>query len=199
MAKKNKEKENHKAFEANVLNQQEPKVSDAENMAATPEGSDSMSVGSGNDTDALTQAKAEYDALNDKYLRLYSDFDNYRKRTMRERAELLKTASSGLITQLLPVLDDFDRANRSFEVSDDYAALKTGVDLIYSKFKSILAQKGLEEIKAVGEHFDTDLHEAITNLPSPSDELKGKVLEEIEKGYTLNGTVIRFAKVAVAN
>jgi molecular chaperone GrpE len=199
MAKKNREKEKHKAFDASVLNQKEPNLTDSENMAVPPEGDDGMSVDSGDGADELTQAKAEYDTLNDKYLRLYSDFDNYRKRTMRERAELLKTASSGLITQLLPVLDDFDRANRSFQISDDYAALKAGVDLIYNKFKNILAQKGLEEIKAVGELFDTDLHEAITNLPSPSDEMKGKVLDEIEKGYTLNGTVIRFAKVAVAN
>jgi molecular chaperone GrpE len=171
-------------------------------MAVPPEGNLTASLltpATASDRCLTTGQRQTTTYLNDKYLRLYSDFDNYRKRTMRERAELLKTASSGLITQLLPVLDDFDRANRAFQISDDYAALKAGVDLIYNKFKNILAQKGLEEIKAVGELFDTDLHEAITNLPSPSDEMKGKVLDEIEKGYTLNGTVIRFAKVAVAN
>jgi molecular chaperone GrpE len=143
--------------------------------------------------------RAEIASLNDKYLRLYSEFDNYRKRTQRERADLLKTATSGLITQLLPILDDFDRANKSFSITVDIAAIREGVELIHGKFRKVLEQKGLEEIKALGEPFDTDLHEAITNLPADSDEMRGKVVDEIEKGYMLNGTVIRYAKVAVAN
>jgi molecular chaperone GrpE len=143
--------------------------------------------------------REEIAMLNDKYLRLYSDFDNYRKRTQRERAEMLKTAASGLITQLLPVLDDFERAVRSFETAKDLNAIREGIDLIHGKFRKVLEQKGLEEIKAVGEPFCTDLHEAITNLPAESEEMKGRVVDEIEKGYMLNGTVIRYSKVAVAN
>lgn len=149
--------------------------------------------------DELTLAREALNEMNDKYLRLYSEFDNYRKRTLRERAELLQTAASGLITQLLPVLDDFERAERSFDNAKDIAALKEGVDLIHSKLKKILEQKGLEEIKAIGEEFNTDIHEAVTNIPAESEEMRGKVVDEIEKGYTLNGTVIRFARVAVAN
>ncbi|MFO7722229.1 MAG: nucleotide exchange factor GrpE, partial [Bacteroidales bacterium] len=125
--------------------------------------------------------------------------DNYRKRTQRERADLLKTAASGLITQLLPVLDDFDRAARSFDSATDVVAIREGVELIHGKLKKVLEQKGLEEIRSVGEPFDTDLHEAITNLPAESEEMRGKVVDEIEKGYMLNGAVIRYAKVAVAN
>lgn len=149
--------------------------------------------------DPVTALKSEIASMNDKYLRLYSEFDNYRKRTMRERAELIKTSTSGLITQLLPVIDDFERALHSLNRATDVVALREGVELIYGKFRKTLEQKGLEEIKAVGELFDTDHHEAITNIPATDESQKGIVVEEIEKGYMLNGAVIRFAKVAVAN
>jgi molecular chaperone GrpE len=151
------------------------------------------------DHDPLLKLQDEVSALNDKYLRLYSEFDNYRKRTMRERADLLKNATSGLITQLLPVLDDFERALKSFDTSTDLEALRAGVELIHAKFRKMLEQKGLEEINALGEVFDTDLHEAITNLPAADEAQKGRVVDQVEKGYLLNGTVIRYAKVAVAN
>ncbi len=148
--------------------------------------------------DELSLTKLALAELNDKYLRLYSEFDNYRKRTVRERAEVLKTATSSLITQLLPVLDDFDRANHSFENTHEIDALREGTMLIHAKFRKTLEQKGLEKIHCIGEPFNTDLHEAVANIPAESEEMKGKVVDEIEKGYTLNGTVIRFAKVAVA-
>lgn len=136
---------------------------------------------------------------NDKYLRLYAEFDNYRRRTLRERVELITGASSDMMLALLPVMDDFDRATKAFEQSNDLEALKEGIILVQQKFKGILNQKGLEEMKSLGEDFNTDLHEAIANVPAAKKDLKDKVVDEIEKGYYLNGKVIRFAKVVVAN
>jgi len=136
----------------------------------------------------------------DKYLRLYSEFDNYRKRTLKEKIELSKTASADLITDLLPILDDFERAIQAFtETNNTDKALKDGVILIYNKFLNILTQKGLEQMKTIGEPFDTDFHEAITSIPAPSPDLKGKVVDEIEKGYLLHEKVIRYAKVVVGS
>lgn len=135
--------------------------------------------------------------LNDKYLRLYSEFDNYRKRTSKERLELFKTAGQDILTDLLPVLDDFDRAMQNMVSSDDAEAIQTGINLIYSKFKSILENKGLKHFKSIETEFDPEVHEAITKIPAPNKKLKGKVVDEIEKGYMLNDKVIRFAKVVV--
>ena len=147
----------------------------------------------------LGELQEKYDDLNDKYLRLYSEFDNYRKRTNKEKLDTLKSASADVITDLLPVLDDFDRAMKAM---DDHGADEEsikGVELIYNKFKNILTQKGLEPMDSMGKEFDTDYHEAVTNIPAPSDDLKGKVVDVIEKGYLLNGKIIRFAKVVVGN
>ena len=135
--------------------------------------------------------------LNDKYLRLYSEFDNYRKRTSKERLELFKTAGQDILTDLLPVLDDFDRAMQNMDSSDDTEAIQKGINLIYSKFKSILENKGLKHFKSIETEFDPEVHEAITKIPAPNKKLKGKVVDEIEKGYMLNDKVIRFAKVVV--
>jgi molecular chaperone GrpE len=137
--------------------------------------------------------------MNDQYLRLWSEFDNYRKRSARERVEFSKTAASDTFTAILPVLDDFDRAAKAMENADDIAVVKEGMQLIYHKFRNILISKGLEEMNAQGETFDADFHEAITSIPSPDDSMKGKVVDEVEKGYSLNGKVIRFAKVVVGS
>jgi len=137
--------------------------------------------------------------LNDKLLRLYSEYDNYRKRTLKEKIELSKMASEDIIVSLLPIMDDFERAIKSMNEVDDVQSMKEGIDLIYNKFKTLLNQKGVEDLKSVGELFNTDYHEAITNIPAENDELKGKIVEEVLKGYSLNGKVIRFAKVVVAN
>ena len=137
--------------------------------------------------------------MNDRYLRLYSEFDNYRKRSARERIEFAKTAASDTFTAILPVLDDFDRAAKAMENAEDIAVVKEGMQLIYHKFRNILISKGLEEMNAQGETFDADFHEAITSIPSPDDSMKGKVVDEVEKGYSLNGKVIRFAKVVVGS
>ncbi|MFP4470939.1 MAG: nucleotide exchange factor GrpE [Bacteroidales bacterium] len=135
--------------------------------------------------------------LNDKYLRLFSEFDNYRKRTMKERLELTKTASQEVIIDLLPVLDDFERAIKAIESQEGGKGNAEGIKLIYNKFNNILGRKGLTPMKSIGETFDTDFHEAVTNIPAPAEDQKGKVVDEIEKGYLLNGKVIRFAKVVV--
>jgi molecular chaperone GrpE len=137
--------------------------------------------------------------MNDRYLRLYSEFDNYRKRSARERVEFAKTAATDTFTAILPVLDDFDRAAKAMENAEDIAVVKEGMQLIYHKFRNILISKGLEEMNAQGETFDADFHEAITSIPSPDDSMKGKVVDELEKGYSLNGKVIRFAKVVVGS
>jgi molecular chaperone GrpE len=134
---------------------------------------------------------------NERFLRLYAEFDNYKRRTVKEKAEILQTASKDVILALLPVMDDFERARKASESIQDIEAYKEGIDLIYQKFNSILQSKGLKSIDSVGTEFNVDLHEAITNVPAPSADMKGKVIDETEKGYTLNGHVIRFAKVVV--
>ena len=144
-----------------------------------------------------TSPENQINELNDKYLRLYSEFDNYRKRTSKERLELFKTAGQDILTDLLPVLDDFERAMQNMESSDDAEAIQTGINLIYNKFKNILENKGLKHFKSIENDFDPEVHEAITKIPAPSKKLKGKVVDEIEKGYMLNDKVIRFAKVVV--
>ena len=149
-------------------------------------------------TDAtLQKLQAELAEANDKYLRLYAEFDNFKRRTSKERMELLQTAGKEVIVSLLPVLDDFERAQKSMEHATEVSAVKEGVALVHHKIKNILAQQGLKEMEAKGLAFDADLHEAITNIPAPSEDLKGKNIDELEKGYYLNDKVIRFAKVVV--
>jgi len=148
---------------------------------------------------AEEKLKLENAALNDKYLRLFAEFDNYKRRTQKERVELLQTAGKDVIVSMLAVLDDFDRANKATENATDINAIREGVQLVHSKLKNILGQKGLKEMESINTAFDTDLHEAITKIPAPTEELKGKVMDELEKGYTLNDKVIRFAKVVVGS
>ena len=147
---------------------------------------------------ALEEEKAKYAELNDKYLRLYSEFDNYRKRTAKEKLDLSATASAAVIKDLLPVLDDFERALQNMEKNGNEADLQ-GVTLIYNKLKTNLQKKGLEEIIAIDCDFNTDEHEALTMIPAPDESKKGKVIDVIQKGYKLNGVVIRFARVVVGN
>ncbi|MCB9015723.1 MAG: nucleotide exchange factor GrpE [Lentimicrobiaceae bacterium] len=147
----------------------------------------------------IAELNKKYTELNEKYLRLYSEFDNFRKRALKERIELSKTATEDVITELLPVLDDFERAIVSFDKAEKIEPLKEGTNLIYNKFKNTLQQKGLQEAEAMGQVFDTDFHEAIANIPSPSEDMKNKILDVTQKGYLLNGKVIRFAKVVVGN
>lgn len=139
----------------------------------------------------------KFNELNDKYLRLYSDFDNFRKRTTKEKADLISNANAGVLKDLLTVLDDFERAIQSNENTEDVNGLKEGFQLIYNKFNGILASKGLKPMDSKGTPFDLDLHEAITNVPVEREEEKGKVIDVVEKGYYLHEKVIRYAKVVV--
>jgi molecular chaperone GrpE len=148
---------------------------------------------------AEDKLKEELSQANDKYLRLYAEFDNFRRRTTKERVELLQTAGKEVIVSLLPVLDDFERAFKSMDKATDVVAVKAGVELVYSKLNNILSQKGLKPMEAIGEPFDADIHEAITNIPAPADDMKGKVIDEMEKGYYLGDKVVRFAKVIVGS
>ena len=149
----------------------------------------------------ISQLKATVEELKDKYLRLYSEFDNYRRRTLKEKTELSKTAAEDIMSSLLPVLDDLERALKSTlrSVDDQEVVPKEGLALIYQKFNNLLAQKGLEPIISLGEPFNVDYHDAVTNIPAPSEEMKGRVVEEVERGYQLNDKVIRYAKVIVGS
>jgi len=147
----------------------------------------------------LTDLEVKLAEANDKYLRLYSEFDNFRKRNAKEKIDLMKTAGEEFFKAILPVIDDFERAMKASENATDITAVSEGIQLIYTKFKSTLKQKGLEEMESAGKQFDADIMEAITSIPAPSEGLKGKVIDEIEKGYSLNGKVIRFAKVVTGS
>ena len=146
----------------------------------------------------LAEAQQIIEEQKDKYLRLSAEFDNYRKRTLKEKAELIKNGGEKTLTAILPVLDDFERALKNMEASEETKAMKEGVELIFSKFQKILGQEGLQKIETVGQAFDTDFHEAIALIPAPSEDLKGKILDCVQTGYMLNEKVIRHAKVAVA-
>ena len=150
-----------------------------------------------NEVDEISVLQNEVEQLNDKYLRLYAEFDNFKRRTQKERVELLQTAGKDVIISMLPVLDDFDRALKAMDAGSEIKPIKEGILLVDSKLKSILGQRGLKAIESMHKEFDTDYHEAITTIPAPSKELKDKVIDEVEKGYTLNDNVIRFAKVIV--
>ncbi len=139
----------------------------------------------------------KYNELNDKYLRLSAEFDNYRKRCLKEKTDLIKSAGEDILLNILPVMDNFERAMKSLDENPDIDSVKEGVHLIYNSFKDFLSQKGIKEIEAIGEDFDTDKHEAISQIPAPNEEQKGKVIDTVEKGYELNGKIIRFAKVVV--
>ncbi len=135
--------------------------------------------------------------MNDKYLRLSAALDNYRKRTLKERRDLTKTAGEQLLVKILPVMDNFERALKSMETAQDVPSLRQGVELIYSNFKEFLAQNGVKEMECLHTDFDADLQEAVTKIPAPSEDLKGKVVDCIQKGYMMNDKVIRFPKVVV--
>ena len=146
----------------------------------------------------LNEAQQMVEEQKDKYLRLSAEFDNYRKRTLKEKAELIKNGGEKTLTAILPVLDDFERALKNMEASEETKAMKEGVELIFSKFQKILGQEGLQKIETEGQAFDTDFHEAIALIPAPNEDLKGKILDCVQTGYMLNEKVIRHAKVAVA-
>jgi molecular chaperone GrpE len=135
--------------------------------------------------------------MQDRYLRLSAEFDNYRKRTLKEKIDLTKTASESVLLKILPVFDDFERGVQLMESSTDSNAMHEGINLIYSKFRNFLEQNGVKEIEAMNHDFNVDMHDAVTKVPAPDEALKGKVVAVLEKGYLLNEKVIRFSKVVV--
>lgn len=190
-----KKKQNDTEMPTTENTAEEQSNNNIDNIAGTDETATEPVV----EISAEEQLKLDNAALNDKYLRLFAEFDNFKRRTQKERVELLQTAGKDVIVSMLPVLDDFDRANKATENATDVNAIREGIQLVHTKLKSILVQKGLKEMESINTVFDTDNHEAITKIPAPSEEMKGKVMDELEKGYTLNDKVIRFAKVVVGS
>lgn len=147
------------------------------------------------EVDKLTE---ELNTVSDKHLRLQAEFDNFRRRTQKEKLDLIKSAGEKVLIDILPVIDDFERGIQAMNAEDEAAkAMKEGVELIYNRFRDFMKQNGVTEIEAMEQEFDTDVHEALTKIPAPSEELKGKVVDVIQKGYMMNEKVIRFAKVVI--
>ena len=147
--------------------------------------------------DKLAAAETKVAELQDKYLRQVAEYDNYRKRTIKQTAELILNGAEKTITAILPILDDMERALKNMDKMEDVAAVKEGVDLIFQKFVKILGEQGVKKIETENADFNTDLHEAIAQVPAPSDEMKGKIIDCVKTGYTLNEKVIRHSQVAV--
>ncbi len=149
------------------------------------------------DAEKLAEAEEKIAELQDKYIRQVAEFDNYRKRTLKEKAELILNGAEKTVTSVLPILDDFERALSNMQKADDVSAIKEGVELIFQKFIKTLEAQGVKKIETTNVDFNTDLHEAIAQIPATCDEMKGKVIDCVQTGYTLNEKVIRYAKVAV--
>ena len=179
-------------------------VDAAENTASTDSmadgadnSSDNMAEGEGSAQDAVTLAMAEAAGWKDKYIRLQAEFDNYRKRTLKEKMDLVASGGEDVIKSLLGVMDDLDRALNAVRTATDVDALRAGVEMIDAKFHEVLRNKGVEEIEAVGKEFDVDLHEAVAKIPAPDADSKGKIIDVVQKGYKLKDKVVRYAKVVV--
>ena len=180
------EKENQEVVNEETTNLQKEK----ENLAEETNEADKVSA-------ELAELQKKYDELNNSHLRLMAEFDNYRKRTLREKSELIKNGGENALTQLLPVVDDFERALQNIHKAEDLTGVAEGVDLLYNKFVSYLASQGVKAMEVVGKPFDLDQSEAIATIPAPEEGLKGKVLDCVQTGYLLNEKVIRHAKVVV--
>lgn len=188
--------ENHNVEEE--MAKQEETVTENAEQQATAEAAEEQQEVADPVMQELEAAKATIEEQKDKYLRLSAEFDNYRKRTLKEKAELIKNGGEKAISAILPILDDLERALQNMQKADDVKAMYEGIDLIYQKFLKGLSQEGLQKMEPVGEAFDTDYHEAVALVPAPSEDQKGKVLDCVQTGYKLNDKVIRHAKVVVA-
>jgi molecular chaperone GrpE len=186
------EKEKKKETNVDPENQMGIDINTDENLSGTTHLNEPVTE----DSD-LEKLKAELDESKDKYLRKVAEFDNFRRRTAKERIELVQTAGKDVISDLLQVLDDCDRAQKQLETSDDVEKIREGVLLVFNKFRSTLQSKGVKAMESLNEEFNPDLHEAITEIPAPTEDLKGKVIDEVIKGYYLNDKIIRHAKVVV--
>ncbi|MCC2597924.1 nucleotide exchange factor GrpE [Sphingobacterium sp. FBM7-1] len=177
------------------MNEQENNIQD-ENLASVDSTSEENTVQP--EETAEERLQQELTNANDKYTRLFAEFDNYKKRTSKERVELIQAASKDVLIKILPILDDFDRALAAMETAQEVAPVKEGVELVSQKFKKTLANEGLKEMEnLIGQPFDAEYQEAITAIPAPSEELKNKIIDVVEKGYFLHDKVIRFAKVVI--
>ncbi|MEJ5317923.1 MAG: nucleotide exchange factor GrpE [Tenuifilum sp.] len=195
MSKKHKKEE----IEQEQVNQQtvstDSNVTDSK--AQADEGKEQAAQAEQSKDDKVAELTAQLEEMKDKYLRLTAEFDNYRKRTLKEKADLLKYSSEEVLKDLLPVIDDFDRALKAIETANDINAVRDGIALIVNKFNDFLKAKGVKEIEAIGKDLDTDLHEAITKIPVQEEAQKGKIVDVIQKGYMLHDKVMRFSKVVV--
>jgi len=194
MEKNRKHKEQHEKAAHEEDNTVEQNPAEAEVTPPGEQENETFEVVKKSPEEELTEKMAE---MQDKYLRLSAEFDNYRKRTLREKMEITKTAGETLLVSILPVIDDFERALISMDKVENCDSIKEGVLLIYNKLSDFLRQNGVKEIEALDRDFDADLHEAVTKIPAPAESAKGKVIDIIQKGYTLNEKVIRYPKVVV--
>lgn len=179
------------------MSKKNKRESSEEESQSFDENLESTDEGETQELSAEEELQNKCDELNDKYLRLYSDFENFRKRTIKEKGDLISNASAGVVGDLLTIMDDFERAIFHNADIDDSDSIKEGFFLIYNKFKNILEGKGLKPMESKGDIFDIDHHEAITNVPVEDKDQKGKVIDVVEKGYYLNDKVLRYAKVVV--
>jgi molecular chaperone GrpE len=185
------------------MEEKETQQTDSQSMEGVDINSDENIPGTSHLNDTLTEEseveklKEELQGQKDKYLRLFAEFDNYKRRTAKERIELIQTAGKEVITSMLDVLDDCDRAEKQLQSADDIKQIKEGVQIVFNKLRTTLQNKGLKAMESIGQEFDTEKHEAITEIPAATADLKGKVVDEVTKGYYLNDKLIRFAKVIV--
>jgi molecular chaperone GrpE len=196
MAKKAKKEKDAKETENEVINENQnitEQISE-ENQVITEDTSEPAETEKKEQKDDF---EIKYNELNDKYLRLVAEYDNYRKRTLKERMELMKNAGEDILVNFLPILDNIERARRSVDEAKEIEAVKEGINLIHKNIFDFLSQKGIKEIDAKGEVFDTDLHEAITKIPAQDETMKGKVIDVIEKGYKMKDKILRYSKVVV--
>ena len=188
---------NQKETEDSALEKEKAEKEEATNLQEKQSDSAEMTADADNMSEEMDALRKKYEELNDTHLRLRAEFDNYRKRTMREKSDLIKSGGENALKNLLPIVDDFERALRNVETAEDIDAVKKGIDLIHGKFMSYLSQQGVKPIEAVGKPFNTEEFEAIATIPSPEPDMKGKVLDCVQTGYTLFDKVIRHAKVVV--
>ncbi|MFW6268137.1 MAG: nucleotide exchange factor GrpE [Marinilabiliaceae bacterium] len=196
----NKEKQESKETQEQVEepeNKKEEETAKEDNQQKSDETSEQCEDARQDAEDEKELLKRQLEELNDKHMRLIAEYDNFRKRTLREKMELSKNAGENLLVNLLPVLDDFERARDHIDAAKDLEAVKEGIELIYNKFQEYLKQQGVSEIETVDQEFDSELHEAVTKIPAPDEDKKGKIVDCVQKGYKLNDKVIRYPKVVV--
>jgi molecular chaperone GrpE len=190
-----KSQNNNKSEVSDLEQHEKPEIREVEEIS--PESGSESEPASDKEGEKEASAEEKLAEMEDRYLRLSAEFDNYRKRTLREKIELTKHAGENILISIVPVMDDFERALKSMETSTDCIAMKNGIDLIYNKFRDFMKQHGIREIESLNTDFNVDLHEAVTKVPVQDETMKGKVVEVITKGYYLHDKVMRFSKVIV--